>query len=659
MKRDELRKLKTWQDRLETAKEAIGPELNAMGKRESIYDGDPTIYKPDGSVAEKGKASHVRNVAFEVVEAQVESDIPTPKVTAIRQEDEPLADVVENLLRNVLDRLPFERLNDEGERISPVQGGHGLLVDWQDGISGRDWMGDLRVTMMHPRGIIPQANVSQIADMDWIFLESPATRRQIREVFGVELEENENESDPDARRLGDGPDSSGEIVTLVTCYYRNSKGGIGRYRWVNDTVVEDLEDYQVRRVQMCAACGAVGDGHRCRYCQGTRFTVEVQEFEELTEDIETRMGTVIPAMTEQRDEFGQVVLEPLTEGEGVLPQLRSVNGPAAVRYVPVMAPTRIPYYKPDVYPIVVRKNVSKFGRFLGGSDIDAIADQQNTMNQLSTKIKGKVLGGGSFTTLPLDGATIVNDQDNRVVRVDNPAKMQMIKTFNTQVDINMDLALRAQIYEEARQTIGITDSMQGRKDPTATSAVAKEFSAQQAAGRLESKRVMKRAMYQDLFEVIFKFFLAYCEEPRWLHKSNENGETEYLVFDRHDFLYQDEAGEWQYNTDFLFSCDSAAPLATDRQALWKEARMNFQQGAMGPVNEVSSLLRFWTQMEKLHYPMAADMRRSFEEEMERQQEAAAQQQQQAMTETPVQAGGLGINAAPAIDAAMMEGGGMA
>ena len=656
MKRDELRKLKTWQDRLETAKEAIGPELNAMGKRESIYDGDPTIYKPDGSVAEKGKASHVRNVAFEVVEAQVESDIPTPKVTAIRQEDEPLADVVENLLRNVQDRLPFERLNDEGERISPVQGGHGLLVDWQDGISGRDWMGDLRVTMMHPRGIIPQANVSQIADMDWIFLESPATRRQIREAFGVELEENENESDPDARRLGDSPDSSGEIVTLVTCYYRNSKGGIGRYRWVNDTVVEDLEDYQVRRVQMCAACGAVGDGHRCRYCQGTKFTVEVQEFEELTEDIKTRMGTVIPAMTEQRDEYGQVVLEPLTEGEGVLPQLRSVNGPAAVRYVPVMAPTRIPYYKPDVYPIVVRKNVSKFGRFLGGSDIDAIADQQNTMNQLSTKIKGKVLGGGSFTTLPLDGATIVNDQDNRVVRVDNPAKMQMIKTFNTQVDVSMDLALRAQIYEEARQTIGITDSMQGRKDPTATSAVAKEFSAQQAAGRLESKRVMKRAMYQDLFEVIFKFFLAYCEEPRWLHKSNENGETEYLVFDRHDFLYQDEAGEWQYNTDFLFSCDSAAPLATDRQALWKEARMNFQQGAMGPVNEVSSLLRFWTQMEKLHYPMAADMRRSFEEEMERQQAAAAQQ---AAVTAPAMQGGGDMSAAPATDAAMTEGGGMA
>ena len=656
MKKDERRKLQLWQERLQTAKEAIQPELNRMGKRESIYAGDPTIYKPDGAVAERSRATHVRNVAFELIEAQAESDIPTPKVTAIRQEDEPLADIIENLLRNVLDKLPFERINDEGERISPVQGGHGLLVDWQDGISGRDWMGDLRVTMMHPRGIIPQANVSQISDMDWIFLESPATRRQIREAFGVELEENENEADPDARRLGDSPDSSGEIVTLVTCYFRNGKGGIGRYRWVNDTVVEDLEDYQVRRVNRCAACGAVGDGHRCRYCQGTKFTVETEEFEELTEDIKTQMGTVIPAMTEQRDEYGQPVLEPLTEGEGVLPQLRAVNGPAAVTYMPVMAPTRIPYYKPDVYPIVVRKNVSQFGRFMGTSDIDAIADQQNTMNQLSTKIKAKVLGGGSFTTLPMDGATIVNDQDNRVVRVDNPAKMQMIKTFNTQVDINMDLALRAQIYEEARQTIGITDSMQGRKDPTATSAVAKEFSAQQAAGRLESKRVMKRAMYQDLFEVIFKFFLAYCEEPRWLHKADENGQTEYLVFDRHDFLYQDEAGEWKYNTDFLFSCDSAAPLATDRQALWKEARMNFQQGAMGPPDQIGTLLRFWTQMEKLHYPMAGDMRRSLEDELERQQ--AAQQQAQQMPQEQV--GGMdGSTAAPDMTAAMTEGGGMA
>lgn len=623
MKQDE-NKLRLWQDRLQAAENAIEGERARMKKREKLYEGDHTIYGAGGR-AQAGadgvsEATHVRNVCFEMVETQVDSTIPSPKVTAVRPEDEELADIVENLLRDVMDRLPMERINDEGERISPVQGGHGLLVDWLDSVSGRDWLGDLRVQLIHPRCIVPQAGVYQVADMDWVFLKTPQTRRQIRVNYGVELE-GENESDPEARRLGDGPDTTEEIVTMVTAYYRNKSGGIGRLRWVNDTVLEDLDDCQVRRIHRCKACGAVGDGRKCSYCGSTKFETDTEEDEVLTEDITLRDGTVIPAMSMVRDELGQPVLEELTEGRDVLPQLRASGGPAVRHARLVQAPTRIPYYKPDVYPLVVRKNVSLPGQFFGGSDIDAIADQQNTLNKLSTKINAKVLGGGSFTTVPENGGVFIDDRDNRILRVKSAAQMEMIRTYNTQVDVSADLALRAQIYEEARQTIGVTDSMQGRKDPTATSAVAKEFSAQQAAGRLESKRVMKQAMYQDLFEAIFKFFLAYCDEPRSIRRTNEHGDVSYQVFDRHDFLYQDEAGEWRYNTDFLFSCDSAAPLATDRQSLWKEARMNLQQGAMGPVNEVTTLIRFWTQMEKLHYPMAGDMKKSLEEQLAASQAA--------------------------------------
>lgn len=626
MKQDE-KKLRLWQDRLTAAENAIEGERARMQKREKLYEGDHTIYGTGGRAQADGEggiseATHVRNVCFEMVETQVDSSIPSPKVTAVRPEDEELADIVENLLRDVLDRLPMERINDEGERISPVQGGHGLLVDWLDSVSGRDWLGDLRVQLMHPRCIVPQAGVYQVADMDWVFIKTPQTKRQIRVNYGVELED-ENESDPETRRLGEGPDTTDELVTMVTAYYRNKDGGVGRLRWVNDTVLEDLDDYQVRRVHRCRACGAVGDGRRCSYCGGAKFETVTEEYEELTENIVLRDGTVIPAVSTVRDELGQPVLEELTEGGDVLPQLRASGGPAVRHRRLVQAPTRIPYYKPDVYPLVVRKNVSLPGRFWGGSDIDAIADQQNALNKLSTKINAKVLGGGSFTTVPESAGTIVDDRDNRVLRIRNAAEMQMVKTFNTQVDVSADLALRAQIYEEARQTIGVTDSMQGRKDPTATSAVAKEFSAQQAAGRLESKRVMKQAMYQDLFEVIFKFFLANCDEKRSIRRTNENGDVSYQTFDRHDFLYQDAAGEWRYNTDFLFSCDSAAPLATDRQSLWKEARMNLEQGAMGPTTELTTLIRFWAQMEKLHYPMAADMKKSLEEQLASTQAAQA------------------------------------
>ena len=91
------------------------------------------------------------------------------------------------------------------------------------------------------------------------------------------------------------------------------------------------------------------------------------------------------------------------------------------------------------------------------------------------------------------------------IYLSSPADKSYLDVYDLQGDIEQDMAYLAQIYEEARQVIGITDSFQGRKDSTATSGKAKEFSAAQSAGRLESKRVMKDAAYAALFEAMFKF----------------------------------------------------------------------------------------------------------------------------------------------------------
>lgn len=643
-----------WQERFRLAAEAYAAEQQRMLRREELLNGSHIILNEKGEKTKK-QATHVRNVCFEIVETQVDSNIPQPKVTAVWEEDEDKAKLIEDLLRNLLDRLPMERMNDEAERICPTQGGYAVLVDWFSGAFGRNWLGELKVTLLHPRKVIPQDGVYQVADMDYIFTEEPQTKRQIRERYGVDVSE-ENEQEPDARALGVGVSNADELVTLRTAYYRNKQGGIGRFRWVNDTPLEHLEDYQARRVKACKNCGAIGDGVKCPYCDGKSFREELQEYEELTEDIVTENGTVIPAMSPARDAFGQPVMrdveapvlaEPMMGETGLLPQLTpaGIPGVYSVRQEVVMEPTRIPYYKPDMFPIVLRKNVSKSGRFLGGSDVDAIEDQQNTLNKLSTKINEKVLGGGSFTTVPKGVGKFINDEDNRKLEIDNPAQLQSIHVFNTQVDISQDMALMAECYEESRQMIGITDSLQGRKDPTATSKVAKEFSASQAAGRLESKRVMKNAMFQDLFELLFKFMLAYADEPRPVKSYNERGEVVYKTFDRHDFLYQDEAGNWKYNTDFLFSCDSNAPLAANREAMWQETRMNFESGALGNPTELSTLVRFWSQMEILHYPMAESIKKDLEEELTRQREQAgamaAMQGGQAGVGLPMQPGGTG------------------
>lgn len=66
---------------------------------------------------------------------------------------------------------------------------------------------------------------------------------------------------------------------------------------------------------------------------------------------------------------------------------------------PVLKPTLIPFYKPDVYPIVLQRSVSVYGQLLGSSDVDAIEDQQNTINRLEQKIIDRLIKAGTRITL--------------------------------------------------------------------------------------------------------------------------------------------------------------------------------------------------------------------------------------------------------------------
>jgi hypothetical protein len=320
---------------------------------------------------------------------------------------------------------------------------------------------------------------------------------------------------------------------------------------------------------------SAGEREPCPHCGGLSFERSAQDDETLTEDIPLSDGRVIPAWE---------------------------NG----------APARIPYYRPGCYPVVMRKNVSVYGRLLGDSDVDKIRDQQNTVKKLSTKIGEKLLKGGSYVTLPAGISVDKTDNELKIIYLDNPAQKAMIDVINVQPNIAGDLAYQNHVYEEARQAIGVTDSFLGRRDPTATSGTAKEFAAAQSAGRFESKRVMKNAAFATLFEMMFKFRLAYADEPRPVVSAGDGGGRIYRDFNRYDFLERDENGEWRWNDDFLFSTDVAAPLAQNREALWRETTRNFQSGAFGDPSRRETLILYWHKLEQLHYPGAAATKASLE-----------------------------------------------
>lgn len=668
-------KLDVWQKRLADSDVAWKAQMTKMDRREHLYSGDRelrALTKGD----EGQKAPHIRNIVFENIESQVSSAIPSPKVTPRRKEDEALAAKIEHWLRCELDRLPFETINDQAERTVPIQGGVGFLVVWDNRKRTHDTVGEEEVAFLHPKQFAPQPGIyTGIQDMDWFIVRQPTTKENIRRRYDVNVED-EGEQEPQVRGTGD-EDTADDAVTMYIGYAKNDRGGIDRYVWVNDIELEDLENYQARRVPVCAHCGRVrplpgqviqnrqavvetaeqdaveaeqdivaaetrkqiagralamqlaqdvaaglgggletlaaegaaaepedqrlrydGEGP-CPWCGSTNWTTKEQEYEEVTLPIANSSGLVIPGAQPEIDENGRSV----------------------------MRPTKIPFYRPDVFPVVLQKSVSVYGQLLGNSDVDVIEDQQNTTNRMEKKIIDRLVKAGTRITLPAKATLRTDPVDGERWFLDSPADKAMIDVYQFSGDLQYELTYLATVYEEARQILGITDSFQGRTDPTATSGKAKEFSAAQAAGRLESKRTMKQAAYAQLFELMFKFWLAYSDEPRPISYKDNEGNTVYEEISRYDFLKQDKDGQYYWEDQFLFGCDDSAPLASNREAMWQETRMNLQTGAFGDPSSTETLILFWSKMEELHYPGAGETKKYLEKRLQQEQQRAAQAQQ--------------------------------
>jgi hypothetical protein len=601
---EQKKKLEMWQEKLTRYDAAFQEETAKMDEREAIYRGRNRIDElVDGDVIRK--TPHVRNIAAELIEAQVDANIPQPKVTALRREDEHLAVLIEDMLRSKLDRLPMEILNDQMERTVPIQGGGLYVLEWDSAYRTHDTVGQSVVSVVHPKQLVPQPGVTgDLEQMDDFILKLPQTKNFIRRRYGVDVSEG-TEEEPQIRGSGE-LSASDELVTQYVGYYRNQQGGIGMFSWVNDTVLEDLEDCQSRILCRCRQCGGVQPGNLLSVPWG---------LEEVDEEQERPEGPVCPlcgGQLERTVEEYQELWLPVERSDGsVIPGADPITG----------EPTRVPYYKPDIYPVFLQKSVSVYGKLLGESDIDKVRDQQNTINRLEKSIIDQLLAAGTYITLPPDPSIKVDTGVAKVIRLKNVTDKNYLGVYDMKCDVEQPLAYLEYIYQEARDVVGITDSYLGRKDTTATSAVAKEFSANQSAGRLQSKRVMKNACWAKLFEGLFKFELAYADEKRPVMGVDPQGNPRDEQWNRWDFLAQDEDGQWYWNDRFLFSCDSATALSADRTAMWKETQSYYTAGAFGDPNQTETRILFWTKMEQLHYPGAAQTRQNLITAYRRQQTA--------------------------------------
>ena len=626
---EENKKLKKWQSKLDIAKLAYSDELGEMTTREGYYNGMREMQgNPNSNKPSTKKAINVRNIAYELVESQVDSSIPMPKITPIHEEDIEAAKKIEKALVNEIKRLKLNTLNDLQERITPIQGGDFFHVEWDSKAGLHSTLGAISISERHPKQIIPQPGVTDTNKMDYLFVLLSQTKDFIKTKYGIDVSDakKDNADLPDR----DSTDYSNDIVTINMAYYKNGQGGIGLFSWVDDYVLEDMTDYYARKLERCVKCNAVKDGDVCE-CGSKKFKQVAEEEEELVEDIVISEGEIVPAEVEEygvaSDELGNPVIDENTGEQVVVAEVKK---------------QKVPYYKINKFSLVLRKNVSKNGKLLGYSDVDMIQDQQDTIKKLGSKINEKILKGGSYVTLPAGVGISTTDEELKIIRLDNPNQKAMIDVITVQADIGQDRIMLAENYEWAKSTLGITDAYQGKYDSSATSGTAKQYSINQAAGRLESKRVMKNEAYSNLYELIFKFWLAYADQPLPISSPGMDGQPEFDEFNRYEFLKRDAAGELYWNDEFLFETDPTSTIMTNREAMWQQADMKLQSGAFGPIGEPDTLIAYWKYQERNNYPNAADMRKDFEE---RKRIITEQNAVQGQLEQLLQEGG-GNNAMP-------------
>lgn len=560
----------------------------------------------DRSNSQSKLANNVRNAGYEMIESQVNTEIPQVSVRSKSNGFDWLAKNVQAKIQSDVDESDVQQIHDENERLTPIYGLSMVLVSWNPSIKHHLYNGEKELINIDPKQFIGQKRVYDIEKMDYFFLEFPTTKKSILADYGVDVDA-ENESEPNINVISDSTvntaqgDDSSEMVTKVMMFYKDKDGDVGLYVFVNNTELLDAPKYYLPKVAICEDCGEENpQGTKvCEYCGSKKIKVNNKETEMIKEDLQlrplelvTKKFEVVPneqgALSVKETEFNKVIERSIPSG------------------------TEIKRFKPTRYPIAVRINTPHHYKFGGQSDIAVIYDQLVSLSKVMSKIEEKIVKSGAIISVPEDSNFTLTDQVYQVIKM-TAADSMLLKVENLQADIQQDIAYAREMYDTLKSTLGITDSFQGKQEVSAESGKAKQLKIQQSAGRLGSKYFNKYQFYSQLYKIMFEFDLCFTGEIRPFVMKDSNGSDNWAYFDRHEFLVQDETGEWYYNTDFVVSADSGGGLSSDKASLMAMAEKQYQM-------QLIDKTQYWTIMRDNGYPNAnkmLDKLREFEEEGEK------------------------------------------
>lgn len=569
-----------------TAVSAADNLVRRIARRNSLYNGTGEIVnKTTGKTV---KAECHQNMVYELIEAQVSNQIPEPVVTPMLAEDSQRAVILQNYLSQTMKYQKGIRVNDRAERGTLKNGYHFYLIEWDNDRACNSGFGGVKITDYPAGSVYVQPGITNFDDAEYVFLVNAATCSSVKRLYGVDVP----------------PDTEGhDICTIITCYYLNEDGDLGRTIFSKSTMQVISEDryFELRRVASCQECGEplINIDNPCPLCNSRLIKWDILEEETATEDIYT--GNI--------EENAQLRAQAVARGE--------MPDPYAGLEKIVSKGQKIPYYHIRELPVVMRLNVSSDEDIYGKSDIDMIEQNQDTLNRITTKEQENILKAGSFVTYPEGTKVPADDSTLKLIPISDPRLIDAFSVQSIQANMQQDDILASRMYQYGRATLGVTESFQGKKDTTATSGKAKQLAAAQSAGRLESKQRMKVYAYSEIYRKMFKFLLAYADETQYYIKQDVEGDILQLTFKRYDFLKKHpKTGQLYWDDNFIIEADNAT-LISNKTEMWDTITQQFLGGTLGnPADPVVSKL-YWSIMKQLQFPFAASVYSSL---IERQQD---------------------------------------
>ncbi len=509
-------KLEEWKKRLQEAMEEHETFRSECATYDALYGGTKQIRPLGGTdiyVSDRypeadspEPARQVVNLVFQLVESQIDINLPVPAVEPTEEEDEAeRRHMIEGQLAYMAGDTALRRINSENERIAKKNGLAYFKVGWNPDFKAHTYRGRIETTNPHPGNIVLQPGVTKIRDMDYLFHIENRTIDYICRQYGEEYREQieaENLEYGQLDYFNSSTDSYSNEKTkklsIVEAWYKDKDGDVGVLTWVGDIILRDQ-----------------------------------------------------PKFFYKRDESGEVI----EYDEIDIPQLDEEGNLLGTETVQVRCHT------PSYFPFVPWYNIPREKSARGLADPYVIFDQQEGIKKLLSIEEEKHMKG-TTTTFVRKGSGAANKITNavgQIIETEDPINDVITKDLKTPDNSLKDLYF---IYTQAaKDALGITEASQGRTDRgKELSGRALEILAANTQGRLGVKQDEKDIAYTELYRMWYDFLLAFADHRMPYRTDGQYNKPVYGYWDKSKLIKQDDAGEWYYpEFDIFVQAESALP----------------------------------------------------------------------------------------------------